>query len=127
MRIIFFSEFAVSRSDFDSRCEPGGIADPVLEWPGNLIFVLRSKFSDRLKRLFVVQIPRVIVYPENVEHICLTGFRWRCDEVEIRWRCLKAQKSMKANLVIKSSKLYQDIADTFTRHYSKKFSDIHRN
>jgi len=35
---------------------------PVLEW--NLIFVLLSKLLDRLKRLFVVQIPRVTVYRE---------------------------------------------------------------
>jgi len=35
---------------------------PVLEW--NLIFVLLSKILDRLKRLFVVQIPRVTVYRE---------------------------------------------------------------
>jgi len=34
----------------------------VLEW--NLIFVLLSKILDRLKRLFVVQIPRVNVYRE---------------------------------------------------------------
>jgi len=33
---------------------------PVLEW--NLIVVLLSKILDRLKRLFVVQIPRVTVY-----------------------------------------------------------------
>ena len=33
---------------------------PILEW--NLIFVLLSKILDRLKRLFVVQIPRVTVY-----------------------------------------------------------------
>ena len=33
---------------------------PVFEW--NLIFVLLSKILDRLKRLFVVQIPRVTVY-----------------------------------------------------------------
>jgi len=38
---------------------------PVLEW--NLIFVLLSnlKTLDRLKRLFVVQIPRVTVYRET--------------------------------------------------------------
>jgi len=35
---------------------------PVLEW--NLIFVLLSKILDRLKRLFVVQIPLVTVYRE---------------------------------------------------------------
>ena len=33
---------------------------PFLDW--NLIFVLPSKILDRLKRLFVVQIPRVTVY-----------------------------------------------------------------
>jgi len=33
---------------------------PILEW--NLIFVLLSKILDRLKRLFVVQIPRVTVF-----------------------------------------------------------------
>jgi len=35
---------------------------PVLEW--NLIFVLLPKILDRLKGLFVVQIPRVTVYRE---------------------------------------------------------------
>jgi len=35
---------------------------PVLEW--NLIFVLLSKILDRLKRSFVVQIPRVTFYRE---------------------------------------------------------------
>ena len=35
---------------------------PVLEW--NLIFVLLSEILDRLKRLFVVQIPQVTVYRE---------------------------------------------------------------
>ena len=35
---------------------------PVLEW--NLIFVLLSKILDRLKRLFVVQIPQVTVHRE---------------------------------------------------------------
>ena len=35
---------------------------PVLEW--NLIFVLLSKILDRLKRSFVVQIPRVTIYRE---------------------------------------------------------------
>ena len=35
---------------------------PVLDW--NLIFVLLSKILDRLKRSFVVQIPRVTVHRE---------------------------------------------------------------
>ena len=35
---------------------------PVLEW--NLIFVLLSKILDRLKRSFVIQIPRVTAYRE---------------------------------------------------------------
>jgi len=35
---------------------------PVLEW--NLIFVLLSKILNHLKRLLVVQVPRVTVYRE---------------------------------------------------------------
>ena len=59
MRIKKKSEFSVSRSDFDSGLNQ---VFAVLEW--NLIFVLLSKILDRLKRLFVVQIPRVTVYRE---------------------------------------------------------------
>jgi len=57
MQIKKNSEFSVSRSDFD----PGvNQVFPILEL--NLIFVLLSKILDRLKLLFVVQIPRVTVY-----------------------------------------------------------------
>jgi len=86
-----------------------------------------SPRADRLRHLFVVQIYRVTVYQENVEHTVLTAFSWRCDEIEMSGRRLKAQKLMKANFVINSSKLSQDIADTCTRHrtwisrYSKEF------
>ena len=65
------------------------------------LFCVR-KFSNHFKRLFVVQIPRVTVYRENAEHVRMTAFRWRCDEVEVRGTCLEAQKSMQANLVINS-------------------------
>ena len=100
-------------------------AEPVLQW--NLIFVLRSKILRSLKRLFVVRIPRVTIYQENARHIRLTAFRWRCDEVEMRRTCLEAQKSMQANLVINSWKLYNHTEDTFTRHCTKGFSKIQRS
>jgi len=35
-----------------------------------------------LKWFFVVRVPRVTIYREIAEHIPLTAFRWRCDEVE---------------------------------------------
>ena len=43
---------------------------PILN--GILILFCNRKFYDRLKRLFVIQIPRVTVCPE---HIHLTAFR----------------------------------------------------
>jgi len=64
---------------------------PVLEW--NLIFVLLSKILDRLKRLFVVQIFSSHCLSRDSEHIRLTAFRWRCDEVEMRGTCLETEKS----------------------------------
>ena len=59
MRLKKKSEFSVIRSDLYSRLNQ---VFAVLEW--NLIFVVLSKILDRLKRLFVVQIPRVTVYQE---------------------------------------------------------------
>ena len=59
MRIKKKLEFSVSRSDFDSRCKLG-VSSSWMEFD----FVLLSKILDRLKRLFVVQIPRVTVYRE---------------------------------------------------------------
>ena len=96
---IFPNSFC-SRSDFDSRCEPDVFAEPVSQC--NWFLFCDRRFSDRLKRLFVVQIPLVTVYRENAEHIRWIAFRWRCDEVEMRGTCLEAQKSMQANLVINS-------------------------
>jgi len=59
MRIKTNSEF----SSTDQTSIPGvNQVFAVLEW--NLIFVLLSKILDRLKRLFVVRIPRVTVYWE---------------------------------------------------------------
>jgi hypothetical protein len=59
MRIKKKSEFS-----FSNQASIPGVNQvfPVLEW--NLICVLLSKILDRLKRLFVVQIPRVTVYRE---------------------------------------------------------------
>ena len=49
---------------------------------------------DRLKRSVIVQIPEVTIYHENVEHIRLTSFHWRCETVEMRGTCFEVQKSM---------------------------------
>jgi len=85
------------------------------------------KFSDRSKRLFVVQIPQVIVYRENAEHIRLTAFCWRCDEVEMRGTCLEAQESIQSKVVSNSWKFHYDTEDTITKYRRKEFSDIRRN
>jgi len=61
------------------------------------------------------------VYQENEKHVRSTAFRWRCDEVKMRGTCLEAETSMQANLVINSSKLYQDIADISQGIFSKDF------
>ena len=53
-------------------------------------FCFTRKFSDRLKRLFIILVPRVTVYQQNAEHRPSTVFRWRCDEVEIRGTCSEA-------------------------------------
>ena len=73
----------------------------VLEW--NFIFVLLSKILDRLKRLSVAQIPRVCL-SRDAEHIRLTAFRWRCDDVAMKVTCssLEAEKSMQSKVVINS-------------------------
>ena len=94
------SKNSVSRSVFDFRYKPGVFAEPVLEL--NLNFVLLSKILRLLKWLFVLQIPRVTVYRDNAEHIRVTAFRWRCDEVEMRRTCLEAQKSIQTKVVINS-------------------------
>jgi len=38
----------------------------------------------------------------DAEHIRLTAFLWRCDEVEMRGTCLGAEKSMQTKVVINS-------------------------
>jgi len=57
------TEFSVSRLDFDSRCKPGVFCS-WMEFDFCFAIELLSKILDRLKRLFVVQIPRVTVYRE---------------------------------------------------------------
>jgi len=63
----------------------------------------------------------------DTEHIRLTAFRWRCDEVKMRGTCLEAQKSIQTKVVINSLKLYYDTEDTFTRNRLEGFFDIWRN
>ena len=52
----------------------------------------------------------------DAEHIRLTAFRWRCDEVEMRRTCLGTEKSMQRKVVINSWKLYYDTEDTCRRN-----------
>jgi len=96
-----------SEDQTSNACETRCFTEPVLEW--NVIFVLRSKILWPFQTIFVVQIPRVTVYRENAEHIRLTAFRWRCDEVEMIRTCLEAQQSMQTKFVINSWKFYQDL------------------
>ena len=63
----------------------------------------------------------------DAEHIRLTAFRWRCDEVEMRGTCLGAEKSMQTKVVINSGKLCYDTEDAFTRNRLEGFFDIRRN
>jgi len=63
----------------------------------------------------------------DAEHIRLTAFRWRCDEVEMRGTCLGAEKSMQTKVVINSGKFYYHIEDTSARNRLEGFFDIQRN
>jgi hypothetical protein len=136
-----FSKFSVSRFDFDSRCESSVFAEPVLEW--NLIFDLQLKFFGetrcffRFFKTFMYSTnsssqykfleSRGTVYQENVEHIRLTTFHWRCETVEMRRTCLQAQKLILSQVVSNSWKLHYDTEDTFTKHRTKGFPVIRRN
>ena len=84
-------------------------------------------FSDRLKRLLVVQILEVTVYQENVEHGRLITFHWESEKVEMGETCLGEKKSIDQKVVFNSCKLCYYAEDTFTRNCVQGFSDIRRN
>jgi len=113
MRIKKNLEFSVSRSDFDSRCKPG-VSSSWME--SDFCFAIENSRSFKT----VIQVCNTNssshCLSRDAEHIRLTAFRWRCDEVEMRGTCLEAEKSMQTKVVINSWKLYYDTEDTFTRN-----------
>jgi len=86
----------------------------------------RTFFSDRFKRLLVVQILEVTVYQENAEHTRSINFHWQSEKVEVGGTCLGEQKSIQQKVVFNSCKLCYYTEDTFTRNCVQGFSDIQR-
>jgi len=97
----------------------------VLEW--NLILCFAIENSRLFKTGICSTNSSSHCLSRDAEHIRLTAFRWRCDEVEMRRTCLEAQKSMQTKVVINPWKLYYDTEDTFTRNRLEGFFDIRRN
>ena len=122
MRIKKKSEFSVSRSYFDSRCKPG-VSCSWMEFD----FCFTIENSRSFKTVICSTNSSSHCLSRDAEHIRLTAFRWRCDEVEMRGTCLETEKSMQTKVVINSWKLYYDTENTFTRNRTKGFFDIRRN
>jgi len=72
----------------------------VLEW--NLILCFAIENSRLFKTVICSTNSSSHCLSRDAEHIRLTAFRWRCDEVEMRRTCLEAQKSMQTKVVINS-------------------------
>ena len=68
---------------------------PILEW--NLIFFAIEN-SRSFKRIICSTNSSSHCLWRDAEHIRLTAFRWRCDEVEMRGTCLEAEKSMQTKV-----------------------------
>jgi len=122
MRINFFLNISVSRSDFDSLCNPGA-SSPWME----IDFCFDIENSRLFKTVICSTNSSNHCLSRDAEHIPSTAFRWRCDEVEMRRTCLEAQKLIQTKVVIIFWKLYYDTEDTFTRNRLEGFSDIRRN
>jgi len=116
MRIIKKSNISVSRSDFDSRCNPG-VSSSWIEFD----FCFAIEHSRSFKTVICSTNSSSHCLSRDTEHIRLTAFRWRCDKVEMRGICLEAQKSIQTKVVINSWKLYYDTEDTFTRNRLEGF------
>ena len=97
MRIKKNSNFSVSRSDFDCRCEPG-VSSSGMEFD----FCFAIENSRSFKTIICSTNFSSHCLSRDAEHIRLTAFRWRCDEVEMRVTCLEAEKSMQTKVVINS-------------------------
>ena len=114
-------KISVSRSDFDSRCKPG-VSSSWMEF--DFCFIENSR-SFKTVICSINSLNHCL--SRDAEHIRLTSFRSRCDEVEMRETCSEAEKSMQAKVVINSWQLYYDTEDTFTRHRLERFFEIRRN
>jgi len=122
MRIQKNSNFSVSRPEFDSRCNPGVFSS----WT-EFDFCFATENSGSFKTVIGSTNFSSHCLSRGAEHIRLTAFRWRCDEVEMRGTCLEAQKSRKIKVVINSWKLHYDVEDTFKKNRLEEFFDIRRN
>jgi len=109
-------------ADLDSRCKPG-VFISCMEFD----FCFAIENSRSFKTVICSTNSSSHCLSRDAEHICLTAFRWRCDEVEMRGTCLEAQQSMQTKVVINSWKLYYNTEDTFTRNRLEGFFDIRRN
>jgi hypothetical protein len=118
MRIKKKSEFSVNRSDFDSRCKPG-VSCSWMEFD----FCFAFENSRSFKTVICSTNSSGHCSSRDADHIRLTAFRWRCDEVEIRG----AEKSMQTKVVLNSWKMYYHTEDTFTKNRTKRFFDNQRN
>ena len=110
MQIKKKSEFSVSRSDFDSRCKPG-VSNSWKEFD----FCFAIENSRSFKTVICSTNSSSPCLSRDAEHIRLTAFGWRCDEVEMRGTCL-ARKSIQTKVVINSCKFYYNTEDSFTRN-----------
>jgi len=109
-------KFSVSRSDFDSRRKPG-VSISWMEFG----FDFAIENSRSFKTVICSTNFSSHCLWRDAEHIRLTDFRWRCEEVEMRGTCWEAQKSMN------SCKLHYHVEDTFTRNRLEGFFDILMN
>jgi len=122
MQIKKKSNISVSRSDLNSRCKPD-VSSSWMEFD----FCFAIENSRSFKTVICNTNSSSHCWSRDAEHIRLTAFRWRCDEVEMRGTCLEAQKSIQTKVVLNSWELYYDTEDTFTRNRLEGFLDIRRN
>jgi len=130
MRKIFFQKFL--SADQTSISGVNQMFSPSQFLNGIWFLCCNRKFLDRfkLKRLSVAKNSTSHVYQENVEHIRSTAFRWRCDEVEMRWTCLEvpSQKSIQSKVTscIQLSQIV--LHDTVRGHHHKvAYTEIFRH
>ena len=87
------SKISVSKSGFDSRCKPGVFCS----WM-ELDFCFAIENSRSFKTVICSTNSSSHCLSRDAEHIRLTAFRWRCDEVEMRGTCLGAENRCRQKL-----------------------------